>query len=85
VPLTRCRSCLRVTGPLLVGCEADVVPRPGRYPAKDGETWTFAPACLRTAAAETRPADSQCVSGAGSNCQQEDCRDAPQENSAHTR
>jgi hypothetical protein len=67
-------ECLRVTGPLLVGGEADVVPAPGRYPAEDSEARTFAPACLRTAAAETRPADSQCVGGAGINCQQEERR-----------
>jgi hypothetical protein len=72
-------------GLLLLGGQADMVPAPGRYPAEDSETRTFAPARLRTTAAETRPADSQCVGGAGTDCQKEDSRDGPQENSAHTR
>ena len=72
-------------GPLLLGGQTDMVPAPGRYPAEDSETRTFAPARLRTTAAETRPADSQYLGGAGTNCQKEDSRDGPQENSAHTR
>jgi hypothetical protein len=83
--LTRCRSRLRVTGALLLGGQTDVMPTPGRYPAKHSQTRTIAPACLRTTAAETGPANSQCIGGAGTNSQQEDSRDAPQENSAHTR
>ena len=74
-----------VTGLLLLGGQTDVVPAPGRYPAEDSETWTFAPARLRTTAAEPRPADSQCVGGAGTNCQEQDCRDSSQENSTHNR
>ena len=62
-----------------------MVPTPGRYPAKDSETLTLAPARLRTTAAETRAADSKCVGGTGTNYQQEGCRDAPQENSPHYR
>jgi hypothetical protein len=83
--LTRCRSRLRVTGALLLGGQTDVMPTPGRYPAKHSQTRTIAPACLRTTAAETGPAKFQCIGGAGTNSQQEDSRDAPQENSAHTR
>jgi len=40
---------------------------------------------LRATAAETRPADSQCVGGAGTNCQKEHSRETPQENPAHAR
>ena len=71
-------------GSLLLGGEADVVPTPGRYPAEDGESRTFAPARLRTPAAESGPADSQCIRGASADCQQDDPGDARQENSTHT-
>jgi len=83
--LTRCWSWLRVTRLLLLSGQIDVVPTPGRYPAEDSETRTLAPARLRTTAAQTNPADSQCVGSAGTSCQKEGSRDAPQENSAHTR
>jgi len=73
-----------VTGLLLLGGQTNVVPTAGRYPAEDSETRTFAPARLRTTAAQTGPANSQCIGGAGTNGQKEDSRDAPQENSAHT-
>jgi hypothetical protein len=72
-------------GLLLLGGQTDVVPTPGRYPAEDGETWTVAPARLHTTAAQTNPADSQCAGGAGTNCQEQGCRDGAQEHSAHER
>ena len=79
------RSIAALTGLLLLGGQANVVPTAGRYPAEDSETRTFAPARLHTTAAQTNPADSQRVAGAGTNCQEQDRRDSPQENSAHTR
>jgi hypothetical protein len=54
-------------------------------PSGNSETRTFAPARLHTTAAQTNPADSRRVGGAGTNCQEQDCRDGPQENSAHKR
>jgi hypothetical protein len=72
-------------GALLLGGESNVVPTPGRYPAEDSQTRTFAPARLRTAAAQTKPTDSQRVGGASTNCQKQDSRDAHKENSAHAR
>ena len=72
-------------GLLLLGGQTDVVPTPGRYPAEDSEARTFAPARLHTTAAQTNPADSQCVGGAGTNCQEQDCRDGPQKNATHKR
>jgi len=74
-----------VTGLLLLGGQTYVVPTPGRYPAEDSETRTFAPARLHTTAAQTNPANSQRVGGAGTNCQEQDSRDGPQENAAHER
>lgn len=74
-----------MTGPLLLGGESDVVPTSGRYPAEDCETRTLAPASLCAAAAETGPADSERVGGTGTDCQQENSREASKENSAHTR
>ena len=74
-----------VTGLLLLGGQADVVPPPGRYPAEDSETRTFTPARLHATAAQANPADSQCIGGTGASCQEQDCRDRPQENSAHER
>ena len=76
---------MRVTGPLLLGGETDVVPTTGRYPAQDCETRTLAPASLCAATAETRPADPERVGGAGTDRQQENSRETPKENSAHTR
>jgi hypothetical protein len=64
-------------GLLVLGGQTDVVPASGRYPAEDSETRTLAPARLHTTAAQTNPADSQCVGGAGTNGQEQDCRNGP--------
>jgi len=74
-----------MTGLLLLGGQSDVVPAAGRYPAEEGKTRTFAPARLHTTAAQTNPSDPQCVGGAGTNRQEHDSCDGPQENSAHKR
>jgi hypothetical protein len=85
VSLARRRSCPQVTGLLLLGGQTDVVPTSGRYPTKDSQTRTFAPARLHTTAVQTNPADSERVGGAGTNCQEQGCRGGSQENSVHER